>query len=180
MSQRSTSCWIRRCNRQYIFLPQFTIVSRCRARDEKFLSWTRYASSICDRRELSLFTASAAAGLKPRGADDRPNSLKKRDKQERSFSPRKAHNERTPFPREQSARALSLNAQVVCVIWCQKCWHGSAHLLKRFIILTLQKQSPWREKRGWCVPQVPFLCSQTLISLRHWRPPANVKCIGCL
>ncbi len=38
MSQQSTSCWIRRCNRQYIFLPQFTLVSRCRARDEKFLS----------------------------------------------------------------------------------------------------------------------------------------------
>ncbi len=41
MSQQSTSCWIRRCNRQYIFLPQFTLVSRCRARDEKFLSQTR-------------------------------------------------------------------------------------------------------------------------------------------
>ncbi len=114
MSQRSTSCWIRRCNRQYIFLPQSTLVTCCWARDEKFLSWTRYASSICDRRELSLFTASTAAGPEPRGADDRPNSLKKRDKQERSFSPRKAHNERTPFPREQSARALSPNTQVVC------------------------------------------------------------------
>ncbi len=41
MSQQSTSCWIRRCNRQYIFLPQFTLVSRCRARDEKFLYQTR-------------------------------------------------------------------------------------------------------------------------------------------
>ncbi len=41
MSQQSTYCWIRRCNRQYIFLPQFTLVSRCRARDEKFLSQTR-------------------------------------------------------------------------------------------------------------------------------------------
>ncbi len=37
MSQQSTSCWIRRCNRQYIFLPQFTLVSRCRARDEKII-----------------------------------------------------------------------------------------------------------------------------------------------
>ncbi len=34
----ATSYWIRRCNRQYIFLPQFTLVSRCRARDEKFFS----------------------------------------------------------------------------------------------------------------------------------------------
>ncbi len=41
MSQQSTSCWIRRCNRHNIFLPQFTLVSRCRARDEKFLSQTR-------------------------------------------------------------------------------------------------------------------------------------------
>ncbi len=40
MSQQSTSCWIRRCNRQYIFLPQFTLISRCRAQDEKFLSQT--------------------------------------------------------------------------------------------------------------------------------------------
>ncbi len=49
------------------------------------------AFSICDRRELSPFTASAAAGPEPRGADDRPNSLKKRDEQERSFSQRKRH-----------------------------------------------------------------------------------------
>ncbi len=77
MSQQSTSCWIRRCNRQYIFLPQFTLVSRCRVRDEKFLSF-KLASFICDRRELSLFTASAAAGPEPRGADDPPNSLEKR------------------------------------------------------------------------------------------------------
>ncbi len=89
MSQQSTSCWIRRCKRQYIFLPQFTLVSRCRARDKKFLSQTRSQSSICDRRELSLFTSSAAAGPEPRGADDRPNSLEKRDKRERSFSQRK-------------------------------------------------------------------------------------------
>ncbi len=47
------------------------------------------AFSICDRRKLSLFTASAAAGPEPRVADDCPNSLKKRDEQERSFSQRK-------------------------------------------------------------------------------------------
>ncbi len=60
MSQKSTSCcWIRRCNRQYIF-PRSSL------------------SSAADRRELSLFTASAAAGPEPRGADDRPNSLEKK------------------------------------------------------------------------------------------------------
>ncbi len=48
MSQKSTSCWIRRCNRQYIF-PRSSL------------------SSAADRRELSLFTASAAAGPEPRG-----------------------------------------------------------------------------------------------------------------
>ncbi len=79
MSQQSTFCWIRRCNRQYIFLPQFTLVSRCRARDEKIpLSQNSFASFICDRRELSLFTASAAAGPERRGADDRPDSLEKK------------------------------------------------------------------------------------------------------
>ncbi len=39
-------------------------------------------------------------------------------------------------------------------------WHGSTHLLKRFstdiFLLTLQKQGPLKEKRGWCVPQVPL------------------------
>ncbi len=85
MSQKSTSCWIRRCNRQYIFLPQFTLVSRCRARDEKIPLSNSFASSICDRRDLSLFTASAAAGPEPWGADDRPNSLEKRDTREQSF-----------------------------------------------------------------------------------------------
>ncbi len=36
-------------------------------------------------------------------------------------------------------------------------WHGSTHLLKHFstdiFLLTLQKQGPLKEKRGWCVPQ---------------------------
>ncbi len=59
MSQQSTFCWIRRCNRQYIF-PHSSL------------------SSAADRRELSLSTASAAAGPEPRGADDRPNSLEKK------------------------------------------------------------------------------------------------------
>ncbi len=59
MIQQSTSCWIRRCNRQYIF-PRSSL------------------SSATDRRELSLSTASAAAGPEPRGADDRPNSLEKK------------------------------------------------------------------------------------------------------
>ncbi len=59
MSQQSTSCWIRRCNRQYIF-PRGSL------------------SSAADRRKLSLVTASAAAGAEPRGANDHPNSLEKK------------------------------------------------------------------------------------------------------
>ncbi len=80
MSQQSTSCWTRRCNRQYIFLPQFTLVSRCRARDEKFifsLSQTHSQASSAIAANSVFFTASAAAGPEPRGADDRPNSLEK-------------------------------------------------------------------------------------------------------
>ncbi len=76
MSQQSTSCWIRRCNRQYIFLPQFTLVSRCRAQDEKFLSLkTRSQAS-------SAIAANSVSSLPQQrldpsrgGADDRPNSL---------------------------------------------------------------------------------------------------------
>ncbi len=56
---------------------------------------------------------------------------------------------------ENRARALCPTHKS-CVIWGQKRWYGSAHLLKRFIILTLQKQSPWRQKRGCRVSQAPF------------------------
>ncbi len=51
---------------------------------------------------------------------------------------------------------------------------------KRFIILILQKQSPLKEKKRMMCSTGALLCSQMLISLRHRRPPANVKCIGCL
>ncbi len=92
MSQKSTSCWIRRCNRQYIF-PRSSL------------------SSAADRRELSLFTASAAAGPEPRGGRWSPQfSREKGTTESGAFSHRKnAHNERTPFPREQSACALRPN-----------------------------------------------------------------------
>ncbi len=98
MGQQSTSCWIRRCNRQYIF-PRSSLSSAAVKREMKnsSLSTRSQACSNCsklhqefaavgtslrtsckqDRRVLSLFTASAAAGHEPRGADDRPNSLEK-------------------------------------------------------------------------------------------------------
>ncbi len=77
------------------------------------------------------------------------------------------------------SNALSIRP-TTALIWCQKRWHGSAHLLKCFIILTLQKQSPLKRKKRMMCSTCALLCSQTLISLRHRRPPANVKCIGCL
>ncbi len=111
MSQQSTSCWIRRCNRQYIFLPQFTLVSRCRARDEKFLS----LKLVCKLHLRSLRTQSlhCLSSDWTRAAGGRWSPQFSREKgttESRAFSHRKkAHNERTPFPREQSVRALRPN-----------------------------------------------------------------------
>ncbi len=80
--------WIRRCNRQYIFLPQFTLVSRCRARDEKFLSLkTRSQAS-------SAIAANSVSSLPQQRLDPSrggqmiaPILSRKRDNRERSFFP---------------------------------------------------------------------------------------------
>ncbi len=104
-----------------------------------------------------------------------------------AFSHRKkAHNERTPFPREQSARALRpkhITHRSCVSSSVRQRWHGSTHLLKCFstdiFLLTLQKQGPLKEKRGWCVPQVPFYARRRSLACVI-GPPANVKCIGCL
>ncbi len=101
MSQQSTSCWIRRCNRQYIFLLQFTLVSRCRARDEKFLSQTRSQAPSASLLCLSSGWTRAAGGRwSPQF------SREKGQTRAELFPKKKAHNERTPFPREQSVRAF--------------------------------------------------------------------------
>ncbi len=99
MSQKSTSCWIRRCNRQYIFLPQFTLVSRCRARDEKFLSQTRSQAP-------SAIAAISVSSLPQHRLDPSrggqmiaPILSRKGTHESRAFPERKAHNARTPFPR---------------------------------------------------------------------------------
>ncbi len=90
MSQQSTFCWIRRCNRQYIFLPQFTLVSRCRARDEKFLSLkTRsQASSAIAANSVSSLPQQR---LDPSGGGQMIAQIlsRKRDNRERSFFPQK-------------------------------------------------------------------------------------------
>ncbi len=108
MSQQSTSCWIK-CNRQYIFLPQFTLVSRCWVRDEKFLSQTHsqapYAIATNSVSSLSSGWTRAAGGRwSPQF------SREKGQTRAELFPKKKAHNERTPFPREQSACALRPNA----------------------------------------------------------------------
>ncbi len=89
MSQQSTSCWIRRYNRQYIVLPQFTLVSRCRARDEKFLSQTLSQAS-------SAIAANSVSSLPQQRLDPSrggqmiaPILSRKRDNRERSFFPQK-------------------------------------------------------------------------------------------
>ncbi len=134
MSQQSTSCWIRRCNRQYIF-PRSSL------------------SSAADRRELSLSTASAAAGPESRGADDR----------ERSFFPQKKCSQWTHSIPSRTERACSSPKHIThrSRVWSsvRQRWHGSTHLLKRFSTdistHTSETRSPEGKKRG-CVPQVPF------------------------
>ncbi len=185
MSQQSTSCWIRRCNRQYIFLPQFTLVSRCRAQDEKFLSLkTRSASSAIAANSVSSLPQQRLDPSRG-GADDRPNSLEKRDNQERSFFPQKKGSQWTHLRTERACSSPKHITHRSCVSSSvRQRWHGSTHLLKRFstdiFLLTLQKQGPLKEKKRMMCSTGALLCSQTLISLRHRRPPANVKCIGCL
>ncbi len=165
MSQQSTSCWIRRCNRQYIFLPQFTLVSRCRARDEKFLSLkTRSQAS-------SAIAANSVSSMPQQRLDPSrggqmiaPILSRKRDNRERSFFPQKKGSQWTHSIPSRTERTCSSPKHIThrsCVSSSvRQRWHGSTHLLKRFstdkFLLTLQKQGPLKEKRGWCVPQVPF------------------------
>ncbi len=165
MSQQSTFCWIRRCNRQYIFLPQFTLVSRCRARDEKFLSLkTRsQASSAIAANSVSSLPQQL---LDPSGGGQMiaPILSRKRDNRERCFFPQKKGSQWTHSIPSRTERACSSPKHIthrLCVSSSvRQRWHGSIHLLKRFstdiFLLTLQKQGPLKEKRGWCVPQVPL------------------------
>ncbi len=106
MSQQSTSCWIRRCNRQYIFLPQFTLVSRCRARDEKFLSQTRSQLHLRSSQTQSLHCLTSGWTRAAGGRWSPQFSWEKGQTRAELFPKKKAHNERTPFPWEQSVRAF--------------------------------------------------------------------------
>ncbi len=143
------------------------------------------ASSICDPHDLSLLTASAAAGPEPRGADDCPNSLEKRDIRERSF-PREKSSQCTHSILSRTERACSSPKHIThksdVSSGVRKHWHGSTHLLRRFstdiITHTSETKSPEDKKRMTCSTGA-LLCPQTLICLLHRLPPANVKCIVC-
>ncbi len=108
MSQQSTSCWIRRCNRQYIFLPQFTLVSRCRARDEKFLSLKTHSQAS------SAIATNSVSSLPQQRLDPSrggqmiaPILSRKRDNRERSFFPQKKGSQWTHSIPSRTERACS-------------------------------------------------------------------------
>ncbi len=167
MSQQSTSCWIRRCNRQYIFLPQFTLVSRCRARDEKII----FPPSQTHSQASSAIAANSVSSLPQQRLDpSRGRQMiaailsRKRDNRERSFFPQKKGSQWTHSISSRTERACSSPKHIThrsCVSSSvRQRWHGSTHLLKRFSTdistHTSETRSPEGKKRGWCVPQVPF------------------------
>ncbi len=167
MSQQSTSCWIRRSNRQYIFLPQFTLVSRCRARDEKII----FSLSQTHSQASSAIAANSVSSLPQQRLDpSRGGQMiaailsRKRDNRERSFFPQKKGSQWTHSIPSRTERACSSPKHIThrSRVWSsvRQRWHGSTHLLKRFSTdistHTSETRSPEGKKRGWCVPQVPF------------------------
>ncbi len=187
MSQQSTSCWIRRCNRQYIFLPQFTLVSRCRVHDEKCISLKLVRKlHLRSPQTQSPHCLSSGWTRAAGGQMIAPILSRKRDNRERSFFPQKKGSQWTHSIPSRTERACSLPKHIthrLCVSSSvRQRWHGSTHLLKRFSTdistHTSETRSPEGKKRMMCSTGA-LLCSQTLISLRHRHPPANVRCIGC-
>ncbi len=91
---------------------------------------------------------------------------------------KKAHNEpNTLCSLENRALVLLVYLKHITHRLCvssgvKKRWHGSAHLLKCSQYPHFRNNVPWRQKRGWHVPQAPLLLLQTLICLYHRRPPA--------
>ncbi len=120
------------------------------------------ASSICDPYDLSLLAASATAGTKPRGGGGgqmiAPILLRKGTDESGTFSKKNAHNECSPFPREQSVRALTPHMRIgrVCHL-LSKVLTQITTFLKRFK-LTLQKQtSPEDKKEDDVFQRGPFI-----------------------
>ncbi len=111
---------------------------------------------------------------------------RKRDNRERSFFPQKKGSQWTHSIPSRTERACSSPKHIThrsCVSSSvRQRWHGSTHLLKRFSTdistHTSETRSPEGKKRMMCSTGA-LLCSQMLVSLRHRRPPANARCIGC-
>ncbi len=101
-----------------------------------------------------------------------PQFSRKRDNRERSFFPQKKGSQWTHSIPSRTEHACSSPKHIThrsCVSSSvRQPWHGSTHLLKRFstdiFLLTLQKQGPLKEKRGWCVPQVPFYARRSSLA----------------
>ncbi len=177
MSQQSTSCWIRRCNR-HISSSSSLLSSAADEREMKNSS-LRLVSKLHLRSPRSQSPHCFSSG-RPRAAGGRWSHQFSREKGQTTveLTQRKRLTMNALHSLENRARALCPTHKS-CVIWGQKRWYGSAHLLKRFIILTLQKQSPLKTKKRMSCFTGTLLCPQILICLRHRLPPANVKCIVC-
>ncbi len=147
MSQQSTSCWIRRCKRQYIFLQQFTLVSELHLRSPRPQSprclssgWTRAAGG----RWLSQF---------PRKKGHTRSELSQRKK----LTMHALHS------LENRARVLfaqTHNAQIVCIIWRQKTLTRidtpPKALLNRHVYSHFRNKVPWRKKEDDVFHRRPF------------------------
>ncbi len=146
MSQQSTSCWIRRCNRQYIFLPHFTLVSRCRERDEKFLSQLVRKLHLRSPRTQSLHCLISGW---TRAAGD--NSLENRDKRERSFSQRKRLTMNALHSLENRARVLfAQRISHVCHLVSETLTRIGRHPKAFHNTHTSETRSPEGKKRMMC------------------------------
>ncbi len=152
----STSSWIRRCNRQYIFLPQSTLISRCRARDEKFLSKTglQAPSAIAANSVSSL----AEQRLDPsRGGQMIAPILSGKGTNERSFSQRKRLTMNALHSLENRARVLSAQRiSRVCHLVSETLTRIGTPPKAFQNTHTSETKSPEEKKRGWCVPQASF------------------------
>ncbi len=180
MSQQSTSCWIRRCNRQYIFLPQFTLVSRCRAWDEKFLSQTRsQASSAIAANSVSSLPQQRLDPSR-RGQMIAPILSRKGDNWERSFFPQKKGSQWTHSIPSRTERTCSSPKHIthrLCVSSSvRQRWHGSTHLLKRFSTDIYTDDTVSVDFLSTCISKIKEWMSQNFLCLNSEK--TEVMLIG--
>ncbi len=180
MSQQSTSCWIRRCKRQYIFLQQFTLVSRWRARDIN--SSRRLVSELHLRSPRPQSPRCLSSGwTRATGGRWLPQFSREKGHMRAELSQREKLTMRALIP-SRTECTCSSPKHITHKSGVRKRWHGSTHLLKRFstdiISHTSETKSP-EDKKRMTGSTGALLCPRTLICLRHRLPLANVKCIVC-